>query len=70
MKECFGQFPKDFDECWDCKLLFLCMSYYVAKENSNKCPLFGRGFDRKNPICKICSDLFDGKQCRELFRRR
>ena len=70
MKECFGKFPKDFDECWDCRFLFLCMSYCVARENGDRCPLFGRGFDKESFICKVCLDLFNGKRCRELSRRR
>ena len=68
VRECFGRFGEG--DCFDCQFVELCSSYFVVEENGG-CPLFGKGFENANEVCKLCLRYFVGEdRKRRLSERR
>ena len=68
IKECFGKVG-EFRECFECNYMELCSWYYVVLQNEG-CPLFGKGFDSGNEICRLCVEYFVGRECKRSLSRR
>jgi len=61
VRECFGRFGEG--NCFDCLFVELCSSYFVVEGNKG-CPLFGKGFENANEMCKLCLKYFVGEECK------
>jgi hypothetical protein len=67
MRECFGCGFKDreLSKCFKCDVVEYCCAYYIVERNGGRCPAFGWGYDGKSEVCKVCVDLWVGKDCKK-----
>lgn len=67
MKECFGRFGEvERSLCVGCGVVDYCESYVLGS-----CGEFGRGYDSKDVVCKVCVEFFEdvGRRCVEESKR-